>query len=77
VNQSPVPAAGWPAWRWPARRPTPSSSLGCPPGRYDMPGLRGLEVEGLELGLYDHVAKPFSGPVLLQRVSRELESSPA
>jgi DNA-binding response OmpR family regulator len=30
-------------------------------------------VEALELGAFDHVAKPFSLPVLLQRIRRTLQ----
>ncbi|HEV2771074.1 MAG TPA: response regulator [Solirubrobacteraceae bacterium] len=40
---------------------------------------RSAEVEvvtALELGAFDHVAKPFSLPILLQRVRRALESMP-
>jgi PleD family two-component response regulator len=40
---------------------------------------RSAEVEvvtALELGAFDHVAKPFSLPILMQRVRRALESMP-
>lgn len=40
---------------------------------------RSAEVEvvtALELGAFDHVAKPFSLPILMQRVRRALESLP-
>jgi DNA-binding response OmpR family regulator len=34
-------------------------------------------LEALELGAFDHVAKPFSVPVLLHRIARALDSLPA